>query len=340
MSSLLASINTKYNYNYSLIRNNLKKKRKLYSKTKQDHLNKNYKIHKIIFILLLLLPTFLAFYSRLFFKKENKNLNKKQSQYQQDDLTLVTAYYRIKSKHTPEEYLRRIKNFVLLNRSIVYFTNKEFMPTIKELRPKELHNKTVFIEVEMEEFYSYKNFYEFFKESFKDDFENRFHTVPLYTVWAEKCNFVKKAILQNYFQSKCFYWIDAGYFFAEKSESEMQKYINDWPKINRCFSDKRIVLGTVREYTESEKKNFVNFDPGEHYRLPRTVNTCGGFFGGQIESTLKFIEYYYEAVRQFIKRKIFCGKEQTVFAYVAFAHPEIVELILFKNYDGFKEYLS
>ena len=64
------------------------------------------------------------------------------------------------------------------------------------------------------------------------------------------------------------------------------------------------------------------------------------FFGGQIKNTLKFIEYYYETVREFIKRKIFCGKEQTLFAYVAFAHPEVVKLIYLKIYKGFIYYLS
>ena len=33
------------------------------------------------------------------------------------------------------------------------------MPTIKELRPKKLYDKTVFIELEMEKSYSNKNFY-------------------------------------------------------------------------------------------------------------------------------------------------------------------------------------
>ena len=98
-------------------------------------------------------------------------------------MTIVSAYYKIKSKNKDEEYYDWIRNFVLLNKSIVFFTNKEFMPTIKKLRPKELYYKTVFIELEIEEFYSYKNFYNKFQESFKIDFENIYHTVPLYLIW-------------------------------------------------------------------------------------------------------------------------------------------------------------
>lgn len=78
------------------------------------------------------------------------------------------------------------------------------MPTLKEMRPKEFHNKTVFIELEIEDFYVYKNFYKEFNQSFKIDPENRIHSVPLYLVWAEKIMFLKKAILQKLFPIKMF----------------------------------------------------------------------------------------------------------------------------------------
>ena len=40
------------------------------------------------------------------------------------------------------------------------------------MRPKELHHKTKFIEVEMTNFYTYKKFYKDFKRSFDIDYEN------------------------------------------------------------------------------------------------------------------------------------------------------------------------
>lgn len=321
----------------------VKKKKMIIHNLKPKNKKKNFRRFFIISLFLfpfLLIISFLLYNIILIIFKKNNLVSSylSQSSYQQDDLTLVTAYYRIKSKHTPEEYLAWIKKFVLLNKSIVFFSNKEFMPTLKELRPIELHKKSVFIEIEMEDFYSYKNFFDSFTELYKDDFEKNIHNVLLYTIWAEKCTFLKKAITQNYFRSKCFYWIDIGYFSDDNVN--MTNLINDWPKLDQCFGDEKIIMGTVRNYTESEKENFVKFDPGEHYRFPRTINTCGCFFGGQIKNTLKFIEYYYDAVREFIKRKIFCGKEQTVFAYVAFAHPEVIKLIYMKIYKGFVSYLS
>jgi hypothetical protein len=49
------------------------------------------------------------------FKINNSELtNSEQSSYQQDDLTLVTAYYRMKSKHTPEEYIKWNQKFCFI----------------------------------------------------------------------------------------------------------------------------------------------------------------------------------------------------------------------------------
>ena len=292
----------------------------------------------ILFIIIILFCVrFIIYKSNNKFNNNNFNIKfNNMHKYQQDDLTIVSAYYKTKSKHKPEEYYIWLRNFALLNKSMVFFASKEFMPAFKELRPKELYNKTVFIELEMEDFFAYKNFYNEFQESFKIDHENSYQTVPLYIVWAEKATFLKKAISSNYFQSKCFFWLDAGYFREPK---EMQKYIN-WPSTKKCLEDDRLLLGQVRQFSDEEIKGIVNFDEKYHEKLKRKINVIGGVFGGQIKNTLKFINLYYDAIRLFIKNKIFIGKDQNIFTYVAFAHPEVVKLIKFNYYYDFKFYLS
>ena len=264
--------------------------------------------------------------------------NNDKSKYKQDDLTLVSAYYRIKSKHTSEQYLKWINNIVLLNKSIVFFTNKEFMETLKEMRPKQLHYKTVFIELEIKDFFSYKNFYKEFNHSFEIDTENRYHTVPLYMIWAEKCMFLKKAISKNYFNSKCFYWIDIGYFREEKNE--MKKYLNNWPSTKKCFEDKRLLMGQVKNFSIVQKEKIVNFDIDEHKRLQLEKNVAGNLFGGQVENIKKFIDFYYDSIRLFLKKGIFIGKDQNIFTYIAFSHSENINLVPCETYNELKKYLS
>ena len=162
--------------------------------------SKNKRIVNLIILISFILLLVFTFYSNEI--EEDSEI----IQYKQDNLTIVSAYYKIKSKRRPRQYKDWLKNFIIINKSIVFFTNKKLMPKIKKMRPKELYNKTVFLSAEIEEFYSYKNYYREFKEAFSIDTEKRYHTVPLYLVWAEKCNFLKKAVLNNYFNSTCFYW--------------------------------------------------------------------------------------------------------------------------------------
>jgi len=261
-----------------------------------------------------------------------------QLQYDNDDITLVTAYYRIKSKHEPEDYLKWINNIVMLNKSMVFFSNDEFIQTLKKMRPKEYHKKTVFIKLEMEEFYSYKNFYKDFNKTYYIDPEYSYHTVPLYLIWAEKCMFLKRVIYHNYFNSKCFYWVDIGYF--REGQDSMQKFINHWPTTKKCFEDNRFLIGQIRNFSKSYKEKILNFDIEAHHKLQLDFNVCGNIFGGQIENTLKFADYYYKAVRLFIKNKIFIGKDQNIFAYVCFAHPEIVKIFFCNDWFDFQSYLA
>ena len=236
--------------------------------------------------------------------------NDRKHKYFEDDLTLVSAYYQMKSKHSDIEYLSWIKNILLLNKSLVFFTNKKLMHTLKQLRPSKLHYKTIFIELEIEDFYAYKNFKEEFNRSFYIDPENSYHSIPLYMIWAEKNMFLKRAILNNHFHSKCFYWVDAGYF--RESKIYMKKYINSWPSTKKCFEDNRLLMGQVKYFSDFEKKKIINFDINALKKLQGDINVIGGLFGGQIDNILKFADYYYKAINEFSKNKLFIGKDQNI----------------------------
>lgn len=324
----MKTIEEKIFFKRKYLTNTKKFKKRKRIKSKPPKKAFKYKFKFIIYILIFILLLFFI----------SKKIYEKLYAYPQDDLTLVSAYYKIsKSKHSSKDYLKWIANFAKLNKSMVYFTNKEFMPIFKEMRPKNLHHKTVFIELEFEEFYAYKNLYNQFKETYKIDPERRIHSVRLYIIWAEKCTFLKKAIKQNYFNSKCFYWVDSGYF--RESENGMEKYINNWPSTKKCFEDDRVIIGQIRGYNALEQKKIVNFDKYTHRLLRKSFNVAGGFFGGQIKNSLKFIDLYYNSIRLFNENNIFIGKDQNIFTYMAFAHPEIIKLIKLRSFMEFKNIL-
>ena len=215
--------------------------------------------------------------------------------YTKDEITLVTALFKIKSKFSFRNYLSWVNNLLLLNRSIIFFVDKKISKNIKRKRPKLYENKTVWIETTIKDFYSYKKFKNNFIESYKLDSEKSYHTIPLYMVWAEKCSFVKKAIYLNYFHSKCFYWIDAGYF--RKKE---EKYINKWPSARKCNDDPRVIINAIRELSSEEIQGLKKFNYLILNDIIKKTNVAGGFFGGNFNFLIKFIHLYYKAVKKFI----------------------------------------
>ena len=88
------------------------------------------------------------------------------------------------------------------------------------------------------EFYSYKKFYSQFKGSYILDVEHFRHNPNLYATWAEKVIFLKLSAIKNYFNSTCFYWVDAGNF----RNREINKYYINWPSSRKCFEDGRVVI--------------------------------------------------------------------------------------------------
>ena len=255
--------------------------------------------------------------------------------YSKDNITLVTALFKMKSKFPLDLYLNWVENLLLLNSSIVFYVDKELLNIVKRKRPKMYENKTIWIESSIYDFYSYKNFKKYFEESYKIDKEKSYHSVPLYMIWAEKCNFLKKAIYKNYFHSKCFYWIDAGYFRFKED-----KYINNWPSTKRCYEDSRVILNGMRKLSVEEIEGLKNFNISIYNNFINKVNVAGGLFGGKSFYLIRFINLYYKAIKIFIKHNFFIGKDQNLFAYISYLNPKIVKIINSKDWYYFKIYLS
>ena len=283
-----------------------------------------YKISQKIMLTLLFLSFSFGYFSNFFFKH-----------YSKDDITLVTALFKIKSKFSFDKYLLWVENLLLLNHSIVFFVDKNISNIIKNKRPKLYENKTVWIELSIDQFYSYKKFGKNFAESYIIDKEKAYHTIPLYLVWAEKCFFVKKAIKYNYFQSKCFYWIDAGYF-----RDKEDKYVNNWPSSKKCKEDPRVIINGIRNISEQEILQLKNFNISFYNNFINKNNVGGGLFGGKSYFILKFINLYYKTIVKFIKNNMFIGKDQNLFAYISYLNPKIVKIINSGLWRYFKVYLS
>ena len=143
----------------------------------------------------------------------NTTINKEINNLPEDNITLVTALFKLKSnRHRFNEYLIWIENLLQINKPIVFFIEPSLLNIIKEKRPKIYENKTIWIERNFSDLYAYKHDLKKFQETYIIDKAKFKHTVDLYIIWSEKVNFLNESIEKNYFNSKYFFWVDAGLF--------------------------------------------------------------------------------------------------------------------------------
>ena len=96
----------------------------------------------------------------------------------------------------------------------------------------------------------------------------------------------------------------------------------------------------VRNVDGTEIEKLKNFDKEAHIKFQHQCNVDSSVFGGQPEKLLKFSDLYYDAIRLFIKNNIFIGKEQNLFAFVAYLQLDIVELYRGFNFGSLKNYIK
>ena len=243
------------------------------------------------------------------------------------NVTLVTAYFKIKSKHTENEYLNWIKNLLKIKTPIVFFTD---IPEIVKYRNKDYPLKI--IKCSYTDFFVYK-YYDIWEKSHNLDPEKNIHNKYLYMIWNEKSNFIKKAIDYNYFNSEYFYWVDAGCF----RNNNTIKYFINFPK----RVTEKILLLNICKFTEDEI-----IDPNNIKNIFKYVDRIGaGIFGGNKKNVIIWWKKYYEILDILIKTNQFAGKEQSNMAILYLLNKDLVDLIQpdknrFSRWFYLQEYLT
>ena len=255
--------------------------------------------------------------------------------FMKNDITLVTSLFQIDTKrHKFSDYIKWVKNLLKINKPIVFFIQPNISEIIKKKRPNKLKKKTIWIERNFSSLYAYKHYLTQFKETFIIDKAKYKHSVDLFIIWSEKVNFLKESIKNNYFNTKYFFWVDAGLF----RENKMENYVNDWPSIAKVRKDPRVILNGIRKIEKKEFANLMKFDHSTHEKFMNDYNVAAGFFGGRNDYLMKFIEFYYKVINIFYSKKVFIGSEQNIYSIIGYSHPEIVKIINSGDYQYLKSY--
>ena len=127
--------------------------------------------------------------------------------------TIVTAYFRIPSKHSEHEYQVWIRNMLSLQDAMVIFTSPDLVEYMKFWRQHAI-DRTCLIPMSLKETRMATQFDTAFWEMHAI-FDPGRHIHPnyqLYLIWNEKTEWLKRTLDANPFHSQFFAWVDIGYF--------------------------------------------------------------------------------------------------------------------------------
>jgi len=216
--------------------------------------------------------------------------------------TIISAYYKIKSKHSLKDYQAWMRNFLSLPDCMVIFVEPGFETVIKSLRPilplvlfpRALEELTTagFLTAEGWE-----------KQEQMDTELSVGHSRFLYWIWNEKTEMMKIVSEANPFNSSYFVWMDIGYVRDQRLKDEWM--IRKIPKHKGC-----VMLQTdpflPDELVLVEGKCLADFTH---------VNRIGGgAIGCDKKNVALWHAAYYATVQSYLSRGKFIGKDQNMMA--------------------------
>ena len=219
--------------------------------------------------------------------------------------TIITSYYKIPSKHSHEEYLSWMTNFLSLPDCMVIFTQPDFVDTISKLRPSNYTSITLprqissFLVTAMLDDQGWEH------QEKSDPEQHPGHNRNLYCIWNEKTNMMKIVADINPFSSSYFVWLDIG--AVRHSDYNHQKMMMKVPDQKGVLL-LSVMPFTIEEMTSVENRNLADFSH---------VNRIGGgTIGCDKESLEQWHKAYYNALRSNIDIGRFIGKDQNLMATI------------------------
>jgi hypothetical protein len=240
-------------------------------------------------------------------------------------ITLVTGFYKVKSKFPIETYINWTKKFINENIkfNLVLYTNEESFIYIKDIVSHNSKVKVVF--KEFENFYNYK-----YKEKWIENHQKNYllsHTDwKLNLLWNEKLYFVEDSIRNNYFENEYIGWCDIGYFRDGPINNWMSFY-----KISLLDKDKIYYIKVCNDSCLEYLKNIIqNKNDKKLPSIPipeNQVSIAGGFFITHVKNIQKYVEIYNEKVSLYLENNYLIKDDQIIIIDIICTNPQNFKLI-------------
>jgi hypothetical protein len=227
--------------------------------------------------------------------------------------TIVTCYYKTKSKHSYQKYDEWITNFLPnIHCDLVIFTSPDLKDYLLEKRKGNLREKTFLVCKEFNDLYVCQNYSH--KWNYQYSIDESLHcgrTKECYIIWNSKLWFLKIAIDINPFQSDKFVWADIGSIRDEYTPT----YLHDFPNYHLISNDKLDII-LLNPITNKNQYYFMN-----------EVHFSGALFGSHKNVILQVYDLFYQRFDEFINKDYFIGCDQQTFSSIYNTNPELFNVI-------------
>lgn len=222
----------------------------------------------------------------------------------QSDNTIVSAYFRIRSKHSSTNYDKWMKNFLSIQDSMVIFlsSDKVLIEQVWDLR-SHAKNRTVIVELDLEKLPIAELGSEGFWEHQLDiDKEKKIHrSKEVFWIWLSKSWFINQAIRLNFFESDLYMWSDIGSFRdGRMNDKTVIQYPSQLPGGRIMFMAHRDPIPPLNPIWNDKFHDKQNY------------YTSGSQLVGRKETWAIYHDKFCRAMDHFLDYGLFIGEDQCV----------------------------
>lgn len=225
--------------------------------------------------------------------------------------TLVSCYYKIKSKHSPDEYRSWIAHlFQSLNDDVnmILFTSSDQADWLRQCADRYRLQRLIIVIKEFSDLPIFQDFpMTVWEHQYSlDKWKNSGRTKECYILWNSKFLFLKEAIEMNIFNTRYFVWNDIG---SLRGSIDLSNYPNG-------ISDDKLDITLLVSYSEN-KEYFQN-----------EVHLSGSLFAGDKDTLLKLSRFYYQYLQEYIDNDYFVGCDQQILSTLVQRHKDKVNFVV------------
>lgn len=237
-------------------------------------------------------------------------------------LTVVTAFYPLRGKHSPDAYLGWMTTFLASVRVpvVAFVPSQEWRDRLTGLREEHAPDAPLRAHIlPSERFWAWQQPVDWDLQ-YSMDREASIHSQDLYAIWHEKPHFVGRAIAENFFGSRVFVWSDIGL----PRDPETARCFAEWDadRMVASLDDDRIHLLQLQPFRVRERLTALG---GGLPDLAGSVRLGGGMIAGNSTAWRRWTEAVGSAFERLHKNGRFVGKDQEVMGVAALCAPGVVE---------------